>query len=310
MPTVSSDDASIRTAGLISGAAAYFMWGVLPVYWKSLLAVPPLELICHRVVWCMVFLAIGLTLQRHWRLVLNLWGQWRTLGLLVCSASLVAVNWFVYVWAVNNGHVVEGSLGYYINPLVNVLLGFLFFRDKLNRLQNLAIFLAAVGVAISVASYGAPPWIALTLAFSFGFYGLVRKVARVAPIPGLFVETFLLSFLAGAYIIMQEAAGSGAFHILSGWKIPLLMCSGAVTALPLLCFAYAVRRLRLATMGILQYLAPTLMLLLGTIVYGEPFGTTRIITFFFIWCAVALYVADGLILYRNEHRLLARARKQ
>jgi len=299
---------SRTAAGLFAAAAAFFGWGVLPVYWKALKQVPAEELICHRIVWCMVFSALVLTLQKRWGAVRELATQGRSLLLLCCSAVLVFANWFIYVWAVNADHVVDASLGYYINPLVNVLLGWLAFRDGLNRAQSVAIALAGAGVCVSLVHFGKLPWIALSLAFSFGTYGLVRKVVRTEPLPGLFFETLLLTAPCAAFLVWREVQGVGALGRLAPGETLLLLGSGAITALPLLSFSFAVRRLRLVTVGVMQYIAPTCMFLLGVFAYGEPFGFAQGVTFACIWAGVAVYVSDGLRSYRRERALLRAGR--
>lgn len=295
---------SRTTTGLLGAAAAFFGWGILPVYWKALKQVPSEELICHRIIWCMVFSALVLTLQKRWGAVREIATQKRSLLLLCCSAVLVFANWFIYVWAVNADHVVDASLGYYINPLVNVLLGWLAFRDGLNRAQSLAIVLAAAGVGVSLVHFGKLPWIALSLAFSFGTYGLVRKVVRTEPLPGLFFETLLLTLPCAGFLLWRGVNGNGALGHLDVSHTLLLLGSGAITALPLLSFSFAVRRLRLVTVGVMQYIAPTCMFLLGVFVYGEPFGLAQGVTFACIWAGVGVYLTDGFRSYRKEHRLM------
>lgn len=295
---------SRTSSGLLGAAGAFLGWGILPIYWKALKTVPPLELICHRIVWCMAFSALVLTLQGRWGAVGALMREKRNIALLLLSSALVSLNWFIYVWAVNANHVVEASLGYYINPLVNVLLGYIFFRDKLNRLQGLAILLATLGVGVSLIHVGRLPLFALALAFTFGIYGLVRKVVHTEALPGLFFETLLATIPAGAYLLWREAHGIGALGHAGMSQNLLLVGTGAVTALPLLCFSFAVRRLRLVTVGIMQYLSPTCMFLLGVFAYGEAFGVAQFLTFSCIWCGVLLYVTDGLHAYRREHLVL------
>lgn len=291
---------SSGTLGLFGAAAAFLIWGLLPIYWKALQGVPALELICHRVVWCMVFTALILTLQRRWGDIRTLLHQPRSILLLLLSACLITVNWVIYVWAVNANHMLEASLGYYINPLLNVLMGWLIFRDRLNPLQRLAIGLALAGVCVSLVSYGRPPWIALSLAVSFALYGLVRKVVQSGPLAGLFFETLLMTLPAGLWLARLEWQGTGALGLLDARGVALLLGTGAVTALPLLCFAHAVRRLRLVTVGIMQYIAPTCTFLLGVLVYKEPFDTARLVTFCFIWGGVLLYILDGVRMAQQE----------
>ncbi len=274
------------------------------MYWKALNAVPPLEMICHRIVWCMVLLGIAMTLQRRWGRFGNLLRSRRCVLYLMLTAVLLAVNWFIFVWAVNNNHVVETSLGYYINPLVNALLGFLVFRDTLNRRQSLAIAFAVIGVLISVVHYGRLPWIALALAFSFALYGLIRKIVDAPPIASLFFETLLLTFPAGGVLIQYSLQGTGAMFAGNATQDMLLFGAGLVTAVPLLFFNFAVQRLRLVTVGIMQYIAPTGMFLLGVFRYGEEFGLVSLVTFCCIWLGVIIYLMDGINLHRQESRIL------
>ncbi|MEF2145484.1 MAG: EamA family transporter RarD [Desulfovibrionaceae bacterium] len=274
--------------------SAFLLWGLLPVYWKSLQVVPPLELLCHRMVWSVPFTALILTLQGRWGETLHALRALRTVGLLLVSSAMICINWYLYIWAVTTGHVVESSLGYFINPLVNVLLGVIFFRDRLNQLQCFAILLAIVGVGYSIVGYGSIPWLSLGLAFSFGFYGLVRKLVKIAALPGLFVETLLLGIPAGIWLVRLYWQGQGAFLHVSPSVDLLLLCAGAVTSVPLMAFAGGARRLTLTTLGTLQYLAPTCAFLLGVFLYGEPFDTHKLVAFLFIWGGVAVYVADGI----------------
>lgn len=297
---------SPASAGILGAAAAFLSWGLLPMYWKALGQIPALEIICHRIVWSMVLLALVLTVQRRWDSIVSLVANRRNLLLLALTSMLLAGNWFVFIWAVNDNHVVETSLGYYINPLVNVLLGFIAFRETLNRRQAMAIGLALLGVLVSVVHYGRLPWIALFLAVTFGLYGMVRKIVPVSPVPGLFFESLLLSLPAGGLLLHLHFQGSGGLGSAGPGLDILLLGAGVVTTAPLLCFAFAVRRLRLVTVGVMQYIAPTGMFLLGVFRYGEEFGLARLITFCCIWAGVAVYVLDGLRLHRQESRLLHR----
>ncbi len=289
--------------GIAAAVAAFLLWGVLPIYWKALLAVESPEILCHRIVWSAVFTALVLLAAGRFHEVRVALASAKSVSMLLLSSVLVSINWGVYIWAVNHEHVVEASMGYYITPLVNVLLGLMFLKDRLRRLQWIAVGFALAGVVVMVADFGKLPWIALTLAFSFGLYGLVRKVAAVQPVPGLFLETLLLSLPAGAYILWQESHGAGGLVTGDTMQIILLIGAGAVTSIPLLLFTFGARRLTLPTIGIAQYLAPTCMFLLGVFLYHEPFGATKLITFAFIWTGVAVYVADGLIQQRTVRRL-------
>jgi len=289
-----SQASSSPPTGIGAAIGAFLIWGLLPMYWKALSAVPALQILCHRIVWSLVFLALVVTVRRGWGGVRQALRSRRDVLLLAAGSVLISINWFLYIWAVNHGHVVESSLGYYINPLVNVLLGFAFFRDRLRRWQVVAIVLAAAGVLNLVWQFGRAPWIALALAVSFGMYGLVRKVATVESVNGLFFETLVLGLPAAGYLGWQEMQGLGALGHLDIGTDLLLISAGVVTATPLVLFAFAARRLRLATVGVLQYIAPTGMFLLGVFAYGEPFSPAHLTTFALIWAGIALYTADGL----------------
>ncbi len=291
-------------AGVGFAGFAFVAWGVLPVYWKALAMAPAHELICHRIVWSAACLALALTVTRKWADVKAIIATRRTPVYLAATACLIGVNWTIYVWAVNADRVVDASLGYYITPLVNVLLGFIFLGERLKRLQVLAIAMALLGVAILIIDYGGLPWIALSLAFSFGTYGLVRKVIAVESMAGLFFETALLSLPAGAYLAYLAASGQGALGAYGLGVDALLLGAGAVTAAPLLSFTFGARRIRLATLGVMQYIAPTCMFLLGVLAYGEPFGVVRAASFSCIWTGVGLYVAESIVTLRNMERKL------
>ncbi|WP_421903130.1 EamA family transporter RarD [Maridesulfovibrio sp.] len=280
--------------GLFYAGAAFILWGLLPVYWKALEEVPALELLCNRIVWSLFFVAILLSCKKRWREVKTALADKKGKLLLTISSCLIGTNWFIYIWAVNHDHVVDTSMGYYMTPLMNALLGFIFMKERLNRLQVIAIALAACGVAYSIIDYGHIPYIALTLAVSFAFYGLVRKVMKVESLPGLFVETAVLAPLSAAYLLWLAFSGEISIYKISLMDNLLLLGAGAATSLPLIFFAHGARRLRLVTLGMMQYIAPTLALMLGVFVYEEPFNSARLVTFAFIWSGIAVYVADGL----------------
>lgn len=295
-------DPKQKTYGFATAAAAFMAWGLLPMYWKALITVDAFEILCHRVVWSLVFIAVILTLVRGWKETFAPIKSLRNLGILILSSLMIGANWLVYIWAVVNNHVLDTSLGYYINPLVNVLLGFIFLRERLKPLQMIAIGLAALGVINSVISYGKLPWIALVLAITFAFYGLLRKTAAVESLPGLFLETMVLTPFALAYLVMLHFAGTAAmFH--QSIEIDLLLIgAGAATATPLIGFAFGARRLRLTTLGLLQYIGPSLAFCLGVFVYKEPFTTDHLITFALIWAGLAIYTTDSIRTLRKHHR--------
>jgi chloramphenicol-sensitive protein RarD len=292
--------------GLAMAAGSFVLWGLMPLYWHLLKAVPSLQIIAHRIVWSALMVIGWLCWQRGagwWRAVA---AAPRLAGLLALSAGLIAFNWGLYIWAVNAGHVVETSLGYFVNPLLNVVLGVLFLRERLNPRQWTSVALAALGVAWLTWQYGHPPWIAISLALSFALYGLVRKLAAVDSIPGMGVESSYLFLPALALLFWGETHGAGGFIGNGaaggwGWRLDLLLVfGGALTALPLIGFAFAVRRVPLSIVGLMQYIAPTLQLACGVLVFGEPFGPERALGFGLIWIALALFAGDGLARSRRS----------
>ena len=286
--------------GVVAALAAYTMWGLLPVYWKALHAVPMLELLAHRAVWSFASLLLLLLIwKRRWDWLRQLRTSRRTLFTFAVTAALLGFNWVAYLWAVNAGLIVDVSLGYFINPLINVLLGVLFLRERLRPAQGLAIAIAGVGVAYLTLSYGAFPWAALTLASTFALYGLLRKTASLDAVEGLFTEMALLSVPALAFLLIQHKAGPAGLGQVEAPIAVLLVMSGLVTLLPLVCFGYAARRVTLTTLGILQYIAPSLQFLLGVMLFGEPFSPARLIGFGLIWLSLATYSLEGLLARRK-----------
>jgi chloramphenicol-sensitive protein RarD len=277
--------------GVLLALGAYVSWGLLPLYLKLLSGVPAAQVLAHRVLWSLALLLVLAVALRLWRPVLAA-ARGRTLGLLAASATLIAVNWLVYIWAIGHAHVLEASLGYFINPLVNVGLGVLLLGERLRRVQAVAIGVAAAGVAAMALSGTGALWIPLALAASFGTYGLVRKVVAIDAFGGLLVETALLAPFCLAVLAQAWLGGTAAFGASRGLDA-LLVLAGAVTAAPLLMFAAAARRLRLATMGLFQYLAPTLQFLEGAFLFGEPLRAVHAVTFGLIWTGCALYAWDG-----------------
>ena len=278
-----------RGEGVLHALGAYSIWGVLPVYWKWLSALPAPAILAHRIVWSLLFSALLLTVTRRWRDLRAVLAGRSTLVPLVASASLIGGNWLVFIWAVNHDRVLETSLGYYLTPLANVALGRAFLAERLSGLQLAAVGLAGAGVLQQAVGLDAPPWIALFLATTFALYGLVRKLAPVSPIPGLAVETLLLAPAALAYLAWLSLRGGGAFPAGAPGTSALLLASGAVTAIPLLLFAAAARRLPLSTLGFFQYIGPTLTLVVAVGVFGEPFTRRHAVTFGFIWAALLLF---------------------
>jgi chloramphenicol-sensitive protein RarD len=280
--------------------SAFLIWGISPIYWKALRAVPAFEIILHRIVWSFFFLVPLIIVMRRWKDFIDVLKNYRTLLILLFTALIIGANWLLYIWAVNNDQLLQASLGYYINPLVNVVLGMVFLKERLRPLQILAVLLATAGVLYLTISYGEFPWIALTLAVSFGLYGLIRKVAPVGSLVGLTVETLLLSIPALVYLFYLESHGAGSFLRVS-LKLDLLLMGCAIaTATPLLFFTLGARRLYLSTVGLLQYIAPSCMFVLAVFLFREPFSKVQVVTFVFIWTALAIYSTDSARYYRGN----------
>lgn len=292
----------MASSGLLAAVAAFLAWGVFPLYWRQLEAVPALDIMMHRLVWCFVFVWAYLAIRKGWGWWSPLLQQRRLLALLSLSGLIIGGNWYLYIWAVNSGHIVETSLGYFINPLVNVLLGVIFLGERLGKVRWFAVALAACGVAWMTWQLGQPPWIALGLAFSFASYGLIRKIADVDAIPGLALESALLLPFALVYLGYFSTWGKFGFLQAGASLQFLLILGGVVTALPLIWFAYGARRLPYATVGILQYLAPSIQLVIGVMVFHEPFGRDRLLGFFCIWLGLLIYAVDGLVRYQRQRR--------
>jgi chloramphenicol-sensitive protein RarD len=285
--------------GIWYAIGAYCAWGLFPIYWKWLHKVPALQLISHRILWSFVLLAIIIFVTRQWRSFRSAAGGWRVLLVYLASALLLSVNWLTYVWAVNAGYIIETSLGYFINPLLSVLMGVIFLRERLRPWQWLPIGLAAVGVIYLALAYGQLPWIALTLAFSFGTYGLVKKTAPLGSLYGLTLETGILFLPALAYLVYLDHAGQGAFLHSSAVTNLLLAGAGVVTTIPLLLFASAVQRIPLSMVGILQYITPTMQFLIGVLIYKEPFNHSHLIGFSIVWIALIIFWLEGYLANRR-----------
>jgi len=294
-----NDHASVR-GGLWVAAASFVLWGLMPLYWHLLKIVPSLQIVMHRIVWSALLVAGWLVWKQGSGWLRATLARPRAAWMLALSGTLIAFNWGLYVWAVNAGHVVESSLGYFINPLVSVLFGVVFLHERLNRVQWLSVALAATGVAWLTWQYGQPPWIAIGLALSFALYGLIRKLVAVDSVSGLGVESIYLFLPALAVLLWTETHGTG--HFASGWGLgvdALLVFCGVLTALPLIGFAYAVRRVPLSVVGLMQYIAPTIQFLLGVLVFGEAFDRDRATGFIFIWVALAIFAIDGMLRARR-----------
>ncbi|NJK93805.1 MAG: EamA family transporter RarD [Bacteroidales bacterium] len=288
--------------------AAYSLWGLFPLYWKMLKHIPALQLIGHRIAWSFVSLFVVLLVIQQVKDFRRTALSFSIIRIYFLAAMLVGINWLTYVWAVNSGHIVETSLGYYINPLISVLIGVIFFRERLRFWQWLPIAIAAIGVIYLTLALGSLPWIALTLAFSFAFYGMVKKLAPLGSLHGLTLETFMLFLPALFYLIFTELSGNGAlFH--QGIGIDLLLIgTGLVTTIPLLLFASATKRIPLSVVGILQYIAPTVQLFIGIAVYHEHFTLQQFIGYSFVWLALLIFGFDSYHAYRKNETFLFRNR--
>ena len=286
--------------GYLLGLAAYVIWGLFPLYFKLLQDIPASEIIVHRVLWSALFGAALLTVWKHpgWWAALRAHPQ--RLAVLALSGLLIAANWLIYVWAVNNERMLEASLGYYINPLVNVLLALLVLRERLRRLQWLAVGLAVLGVLQQIWLLGSLPWVSLALALTFGVYGLIRKQAPVAALPGLVVETWMLLPIALLWLAWHPTAVSAQPEFWTSAQLWLLAAAGPITLIPLVCFNAAARHLPYATLGFLQYLAPTLVLLQAVLLFGEPLDSARLLSFICIWVALLVYSLDAWLTLRRR----------
>ena len=282
-------------SGIIYAALAFFCWGLFPIYFHALGEVPPLQILAHRMLWSLAFLLVLLLLRRDWKW-LQVVRQPRVFFSFVLSALLLSANWLVYIWSVMNHHVIEASLGYFINPLVNIVLGYLILKERMRPLQWAAIGVAALGVAWLTWQAGTVPWIALFLALSFGGYGLLRKTAALGPLEGLSFETIVLFPLAAGYVIWLTVHGQNVFiNTASDTTRWLLIMAGPLTAIPLLLFATGARKIPLSILGLLQYLSPTLQFLLGVWLFKEAFSADRLVGFALIWSALALFAGEGLL---------------
>lgn len=279
-------------SGIACATGAYLLWGLFPLYFKAVASIPAAEMLAQRILWSLLLFWLVITVRRAWDPVHRALRSPRLVAALTLSSALIAVNWGVFIWAVAAGHVLECSLGYFITPLLSVMLGVVVLGERLEKLQWAAVAMAAGGVLWQVMTVGTLPWVALTLAASFGGYGLVRKMISIDAVSGLSVESMLLAPPALAWLVWLEFHGGGAFAS-AGWQLDLLIAlSGPITALPLILFVAGARRIRLATVGLLQYITPTCHLLLALFVFGEPFAWSSIVVFACIWAALAVYTFD------------------
>lgn len=284
--------------GVLSAALAYIMWGFFPIFFKALSGVPSLQIICHRIGWSFLLLFLVVVIRGEYPAFIATINR-RTLLIYLGAGFLLAANWWTYVWAVNAGHVVETSLGYFINPMVSVLLGVIFLKERLRPAQWLAVGLALAGVTYLTVSHGAFPWIAIALAFTFGFYGLFKKIAPLGSLHGLTLETAMTFLPAMVFLIFSEVRGVGAFGHMGLLTSILLSLSGVITAVPLLLFASGARKVPLYLLGLLQYFSPTIQFFIGIFLYHEPFSPARLIGFGLIWLALLAFSAEGFIYYRR-----------
>jgi chloramphenicol-sensitive protein RarD len=291
--------------GLLAGIGSYLLWGLFPLYWPLLEPAAPVEILSHRIVWSLVFLLGLLALTRGFRWVRDL--DRRTLRLLALAAGLVTINWGLFIYAVNSEQVVETALGYFINPLVTVALAMAFLGERLRPRQLIAVGIAAIGVLVLAVDYGRPPWIALTLAFSFALYGLVKKRADVDGAQSLTVETTVLLLPALGYLVYLQSSGDSTFTTEGSGHIALLLAGGVATALPLILFGIAAVRIPLSTVGLLQYIAPSMQFLIGVLVYSEPMPLSRLAGFLLVWLALAVFMAEALSNSRTRVRAAAAA---
>lgn len=286
--------------GLSAATTAYLIWGLSPIYWKSLSTVPAFEILMHRMIWSFVFLCPLIFLTGRRGTFKAAVTSPKVMLILLATTLLVGFNWYLFIWAINSNHILQTSLGYYITPLVNVLLGMVFLKERLRRTQVISLGLAVFAVALMTIRYGHFPWVSLALAFSFAFYGLIRKIAPVGALVGLTIETMVLSVPAVVYLGYIDTLGKGSFLRVAAGIDLLLAGTALVTALPLLLFTIGARRLHLATIGFLQYLAPSCTFLLAIAVYNEPLARPQLVAFILIWTALILYSADSIRHYRKN----------
>jgi chloramphenicol-sensitive protein RarD len=300
---------SERVIGAWYAIAAFTAWGLLPLYWKSLDHVPASQILAHRIFWSFIFVSILVFVQKRRRESIPALRSGRYKVTFLLSALTLGTNWFIYIWAVNTNQIVESSMGYFINPLLSVVLGIIFLKERLKPVQTLSVFVAFAGVAYLTVQYGKIPWIALSLAVSFAFYGLLRKTSKVGSVIGLLAETTILTPAALTYLIIAQIRGTGAFANAGAGTSLLLVGCGVVTSLPLIWFAHGARRIPLAAVGFTQYLAPTLMLFLGVFLYREPFTFSHLVSFGCVWTALVLYSLSHTRLFEKKRSVPSRNRK-
>jgi chloramphenicol-sensitive protein RarD len=293
-------------SGAIAAAGGFLIWGLVPIYWKQMQSVPAIELIAHRIVWSLILLIGILIWQKKGKDLRPAFANGRSVALNLLSSVLLATNWTIYVWAVNAGHILESSLGYFLTPLGNVAMGYLLLHERLRWMQWFAIAFAAAGVGFLLFGVGHIPWIALSLAVTWSSYALLKKRSALGPLAGLTAETLLLFPLAAGLLIWRQHTGQGALGRIDTWHHFLVFSVGIVTAVPLLLFAYGAQRIRLVTLGLLQYLAPTVQFLIGLQVYHETFSSVQFKSYALIWCGLVIYTANGF--WSQRHRLRSEVR--
>lgn len=289
-----------KTFGVVCAVFAYTLWGILPIYWKLINSVFSMEILSNRIVWAFVFTIVIIAVTKQWEELKGIAKDKKQMFYIFIASILIAINWGLYIWAVNSGKIVDSSLGYYINPLFAVVLGMLIFKEKLNYWQIAALFIAAIGVIIKTVQYGKIPWISLGLAISFGLYGAIKKSVKANSIVGLTLETTMLTPIAAIYIASRQISGVGAFGSEGPLVILLLIGSGVVTAIPLLLFASGAKRLPMSVLGFTQYISPTISLLIGIFVYHEHFTAIDMIGFGFIWIALVIYSFSQIGLVKSS----------
>ncbi|MGM0481171.1 MAG: EamA family transporter RarD [Pseudomonadota bacterium] len=304
-----TDEAVRAKQGVFFALAAYTFWGLAPIYFKLIKQVPPFEILAHRIVWAFALVLILIIAMRRMDRILPIVRSPKLMLRLALATLLLGGNWFIFIWAINTNHLLDASLGYYINPLLNVAIGMAFFGEKMRKLQLVAIALAIIGVGIQIVTFGSIPWVALALAGSFATYGAIRKRLPVDSISGLWLETALLTPLMLVYLLVFASSSVSDLTVNSLQMNLLLVAAGLVTTVPLLCFTAAAQRLRYATLGFFQYIAPSLMFLLAVLAYGEPLAASKLLTFVIIWSALALYTLDS-VLQRQRNKRLKRAAVQ
>lgn len=292
-----------KTAGVIYAVTAYILWGILPIYWKLVSSVFSIEILANRIVWAFVFTVLIIAVTKQWKELKQMAKDRKQMLYIFIASILITINWGLYIWAVNSGKIVDASLGYYINPLLAVVLGVLIFKEKLSNMTKAGIAIATIGVLIKTVQYGKIPWISLGLAISFGLYGAIKKSVKANSIVGLTLETAMITPAAAVYMISRHISGVGAFETQGSLVIFLLIGAGAVTAIPLLLFTSGAKRLPLSLLGFTQYISPTISLFIGIFVYHEGFTAVDMIAFCFIWAALAIYSFSQIYLGKSPKNL-------